>query len=93
MAHSGHPWLHRTCPLSGVKRTWPIAVHMSAYDPKRTSVGLTQAPRVAVATAGRRVFSVNCLGSVTEKIGARQAALLAFKNVPRLRYLVQIRFD
>jgi hypothetical protein len=21
----------------GVKRTWPIAVHMSAYDPKRTS--------------------------------------------------------
>jgi hypothetical protein len=25
-------------PLSGVKRTWPIAVHMSAFDPKRTSV-------------------------------------------------------
>jgi hypothetical protein len=25
------------CPLSGVKRTWPIAVQMSAYDPKRTS--------------------------------------------------------
>ena len=24
------------CPLSGVKRTWPIAVHMSAFDPKRT---------------------------------------------------------
>ena len=22
--------------LSGVKRTWPIAVHMSAVDPKRT---------------------------------------------------------
>src|SRR5438477_10048023 len=21
MAHSGPPWLHRTCPLSGVKRT------------------------------------------------------------------------
>jgi hypothetical protein len=21
MAHSGHPWLHRTCPLLGVKRT------------------------------------------------------------------------
>jgi hypothetical protein len=21
----------------GVKRTWPIAVHMSAFDPKRTS--------------------------------------------------------
>src|SRR5262245_12735997 len=24
-------------PLSGVKRTWPNAVHMSAFDPKRTS--------------------------------------------------------
>ena len=23
--------------LLGVKRTWPIAVHMSANDPKRTS--------------------------------------------------------
>jgi len=23
--------------LSGVKRTWPFALHMSAYDPKRTS--------------------------------------------------------
>ena len=22
--------------LSGVKRTWPVAAHMSAYDPKRT---------------------------------------------------------
>jgi len=22
LAQSGHPWLHRTCPLSGVKRTW-----------------------------------------------------------------------
>jgi hypothetical protein len=30
------------CPLLrsllGVKQTWPIAVHMSAYDPKRTSL-------------------------------------------------------
>jgi hypothetical protein len=25
------------CPLLGVKRTWPIAVQMSAYDPQRTS--------------------------------------------------------
>jgi hypothetical protein len=24
------------CPLSVVKRTWAIAPHMSAYDPKRT---------------------------------------------------------
>src|SRR6478752_6556080 len=25
------------CPLLGVKRTWPFAAHMSAFDPKRTS--------------------------------------------------------
>jgi hypothetical protein len=30
--------------LSGVKRTWPIAVQMSAYDPKRN---LVAAPAVA----------------------------------------------
>ena len=27
------------CPLLGVKRTWLIALHMSAFDPKRTSAG------------------------------------------------------
>ena len=26
------------CPLLGVKRTWRFALHMSAYDQKRTSV-------------------------------------------------------
>ena len=30
--------MHRTCPLVGVKRTCRIALQMSAYDPKRTSV-------------------------------------------------------
>ena len=29
--------LHRTCPLLGVKQTSLFALHMSAYDPKRTS--------------------------------------------------------
>ena len=38
LAQSGHPYLQRTCPLSGVKQTWRFALHMSAYDPKRTSV-------------------------------------------------------
>ena len=33
------------CPLSGVKRTCRVALHMSAYDPKRTSVILTE-PRL-----------------------------------------------
>jgi hypothetical protein len=35
--------------LSGVKRTWPIAVHMSAFDPKRTSqVTLTRSLHMIV---------------------------------------------
>ena len=36
LALSGHTELHRTYPLSGVKRTSPSALHMSAFDPKRT---------------------------------------------------------
>ena len=36
LALSGHPSLHRTCPLLGAKRTCLFALHMSAYDPKRT---------------------------------------------------------
>ena len=38
LTQSRHRLLHRTCPLSGVKRTSAIAAHMSAFDPKRTSV-------------------------------------------------------
>jgi hypothetical protein len=30
--------VHRTCPLSGVKRTWLFAAQMSVNDPKRTSL-------------------------------------------------------
>src|SRR5262245_5707497 len=37
MAQSRHAWLHRTCPLSGVKRTSLFAPHMSAFEPKRTA--------------------------------------------------------
>ena len=36
LALSRHTELHRTCPLSGVKRTCLFALHMSAFDPKRT---------------------------------------------------------
>ena len=37
LAQSGHPSLHRTCPLLGEKRTCDFALQMSAFDPKRTS--------------------------------------------------------
>ena len=34
LAQSRHTELHRTCPLSGVKRTLLLALQMSANDPK-----------------------------------------------------------
>ena len=37
LAHSGHGFVRCQCPLLGVKRTSPNALHMSAFDPKRTS--------------------------------------------------------
>jgi len=42
LALSGHSCLHRTCPLSGVKRTCRFAMQMSAFDPKRTWVRRVQ---------------------------------------------------
>jgi hypothetical protein len=38
LALSGHALVHCKCPLSGVKRTCLLALHMSAYDPKRTEL-------------------------------------------------------
>src|SRR5262249_6504882 len=35
-AHCGHSTMSHLMSVSGVKRTWPIALHMSAFDPKRT---------------------------------------------------------
>jgi signal transduction histidine kinase len=39
LAQSRHELLHRTCQLSGVKRTWLSHRKMSAYDPKRRLAG------------------------------------------------------
>src|SRR5262249_102373 len=36
LAQSGHAERTQSMSLSGVKRTWPIALDMSAFDPKRT---------------------------------------------------------
>jgi len=56
LAHSGHGLLHRTCPLLGVKRTCPFALHMSANDPKRTfgPTSNLQIDRYDVFVRGRR---------------------------------------
>jgi len=37
LAQGGHPQPHRTCPLSGVQRTWAGALRMAAFDSKRRS--------------------------------------------------------
>ena len=36
LAQSGHSIMSHLVSLSGVKRTCPFALHMSAFDPKRT---------------------------------------------------------
>jgi hypothetical protein len=46
--------LDNLCPLSGVKRTCLLALHMSAYDPKRTlglEHGLCFEPRLSSCSA------------------------------------------
>ena len=40
--HKADIELHCKCPLLGVKRTCRFALHMSAFDPKRTSPVRTQ---------------------------------------------------
>ena len=51
LAQSGHLVLHRTCPLSGVKRTSRGPVTKSAFDPKRTltllDLGPTRLPKLS----------------------------------------------
>ena len=49
---------YRICPLSrlllGVKRTWLVAMHMSAFDPKRTSpTSIMSGDKTATANAWR----------------------------------------
>ena len=43
--------LVRFCLLSGAKRTWPSALHMSAFDPKRTYTRRSMSPNPPAATA------------------------------------------
>src|SRR5262245_32125459 len=57
--------------LSGVKRTWPIAVQMSAYDPKRTLFEPSKAPALAAIWCDLRAFTgagVAC-GSIKNQRG------------------------
>src|SRR5262249_19026848 len=62
LAQSGHFYLHRKCPLSGVKRTCPFALHMSAFDPKRTSEWLPTTPFKTYAASPFEQY-LNCLPS------------------------------
>ena len=68
MAQSGHTALHCTCPLSGVKRTSPSALHMSAFDPKRTS-------------RSRRLMSVVDRAPTLSNFGAQKTC---FRNSEKL---------
>jgi hypothetical protein len=52
LAQSGHPWLHCTCPLLGVKRTCLFAPQVSAFDPERKKRAVRPL-EVSVAASGR----------------------------------------
>jgi hypothetical protein len=59
LAQSGHSFLHRICPLSGVKRTCAGHRRMSAYDPKWTKAPcvLTIVSEAVTVMVGRVEFS------------------------------------
>jgi hypothetical protein len=65
LAQSGHPKGAHPMSLSGAKRTWPIALQMSAFDPKRTS-GLVV--RVQIYWRGAAVSSMDarCSSNITK---------------------------
>jgi hypothetical protein len=46
MTFCGSPLLRS---LLGVKRTWPFALHMSAFDPKRPSLAARSTPSSVLA--------------------------------------------
>ena len=49
LAQSGPAARDTECPLLGVKRTSPSALHMSAYDPKRTFASVTFVTAIGAA--------------------------------------------
>src|SRR5262245_60705766 len=56
------------CPLLrsllGVKRTWPVALHMSAFDPKRTFVQYGSSPFFSSSRLSCREICLNQLLSL-----------------------------
>src|SRR5262249_17640062 len=89
LAQSRHRWLHCECPLLGVKRTCRFALHMSAFDPKRTlfrSAMVCIPVRCAPEAVMRRREFISLIGGVAATrpllVHAQQPAL---PNVGLLR--------
>ena len=76
LALSGHSFLHRACPLLGVKRTCLFALHMSAFDPKRT----WNFTNLRLAHLGRQGHPINAMGVHIRRICAT-AGLIVFLAV------------
>src|SRR5262245_27936691 len=68
LAQTGHFCLHRTCPLSGEKRTWASALQMSAYDPKRTfRLGSTEQSDAPTISSKREAFDAVASRPISRK--------------------------
>ena len=70
--------------LLGVKRTWPFAAHMSAYDPKRTSRGLWSQRPDSYVNSGRSVSDGSKKGGVDARLAINRRGL-------RLRWTKAVR--
>jgi hypothetical protein len=66
------------CPLSGVKRTWPIAVQMSANEPKADMTGstLTGRPIVSIARSVPGFFGFTSNAPLAKNANVATAEIL-----------------
>jgi hypothetical protein len=64
--------------LLGVKRTWPVALHMSAFDPSRTFT-LSEAAGVLVSPGTTATKRNNAMTSITMGLEKTEQEILAFE--------------
>src|SRR5262245_39036900 len=96
LVQSGHPSLHRTCPLLGVKRTCRFALHLGAFDPKRTlnvrfcCDAQRGGRRRQIATAAIR--SIGAVFSLTRAVKGHMNSPWTVRTTPAVSVHVRVAF-